>query len=126
VEKVFRVALRHDDEKPVVSVTGELDVATAPELERVLAGLSGRIVVDCSLLRFIDAGAIGTLVRASHRLDSLTLVNVDPFIRHILEVVELDALLLDADAAVDGPEILPDDAEDVPTPPPVAKAGDGP
>jgi anti-anti-sigma factor len=119
VENVFGVALRPTDGTPVVVVTGELDVATVPELERVLAALSGRVLIDCSALRFLDAGAMGALVRASRHLDSLTLVNVDPFIREILELVQLDALLLGA-----GTEPIDAEESDVPTPPPVSKAGD--
>jgi anti-anti-sigma factor len=117
VEKVFRVTLKHTGGTQVVAVFGELDVATVPELERILDPLAGRVVIDCSSLRFMDAAAIGTLVRASHRVASLRLVNADPVVRKTLEVVELDALLLGAE---------PDEAHelDAPTPPPIATAGE--
>jgi anti-anti-sigma factor len=117
VEKVFRVALQSTDGAQVVVVTGELDVATVPELERVLAALSGRVVIECSALTFMDAGAMGALVRASNRLDDLTLINVDPFIRKLLELVQLHTLLLEA-----GPADI--DESDVPTPPPVARSSE--
>jgi anti-anti-sigma factor len=117
VEKVFRVTLKRTVGTPVVAVAGELDVATVPELERVLDALEGHVVVDCSSLRFMDAGALGALVRASNRVESLRLANVDSFVRKIIEVVELDALLLVAEPA--GPDEL-----DVPTPPPIPTAGE--
>ena len=117
MEKVFQVTLRRTDKAHVVAVAGELDVATVPELEHVLAGLSGRVVIDCSKLRFIDAGAIRALVRLSPRFDSLRLVDVAPFIRKVLAVVELDELFL-------GPDRAGADDSDVPTPPPTARAGD--
>jgi anti-anti-sigma factor len=108
----------------MVAVAGELDVATVPELERVLEALSGHVVIDCTSLRFMDATAVGAIVRASRRLPSLRLVNVDPFIRRMLRVVEVDTLLLGADAgAPAAPEALePNGPDDVVTPPPAAKA----
>jgi anti-anti-sigma factor len=108
----------------MVSVAGELDVATVPELERALEALSGHVVVDCTSLRFMDATAVGGIVRASRRLDSLRLVNVDPFIRRMLKVVEVDGMLLADDGGSPPPAeaFRPDGSDDVVTPPPTAKA----
>jgi len=55
----------------VVAVEGELDLATAPDLERMLddALLAGRtIVVDLSLATFIDSTALGVLLGANRQL----------------------------------------------------------
>ena len=57
-------------ERTVVAVSGELDVATSPALEReVLALLQegvGEVVVDASGLEFIDASGIGVFVGAAN------------------------------------------------------------
>jgi anti-anti-sigma factor len=108
----------------MVSVAGELDVATAPELERVLQALSGHVVVDCRSLQFMDATAVGVIIRASRRLDSLRLVNVAPFIRRMLEIVEVDAVFLTDDVASELRAVTPDadEPDDIVTPPPSAKA----
>jgi anti-sigma B factor antagonist len=57
-------------ETRIVRVTGELDLYTAPELERALE-LDGhaneRVVVDLSECRFIDSTALGILVGAHRR-----------------------------------------------------------
>ena len=57
-EDGFRVSV--DEPSPgrvVVGVAGEIDVATAPELERALAdaGAEKRVVLDLSECQFIDS-----------------------------------------------------------------------
>ncbi len=55
----------------VVDLSGELDVASAPELRHKIMTLiaSGQIglVLDAGALEFIDAAGIGCLVRAANR-----------------------------------------------------------
>jgi anti-sigma B factor antagonist len=54
----------------IVHVAGELDLATAPELEEVLHGLErecARIVLDLSQLRFIDSTGLRLAVIEHHR-----------------------------------------------------------
>lgn len=52
----------------LVVVCGELDVATAPQLERILHEHAGTsIVIDCSQVSFLDAFSIGVLVSAQAR-----------------------------------------------------------
>jgi anti-anti-sigma factor len=124
LESGFQVRLSSANGTAMVSVAGELDVDTVPELERALEALSGHVVVDCSSLRFMDATAVGAIVRASRRLESLRLVNVDSFIRRMLKVVEVDTMFLaddvDSPAGSEAPD--PNGPDDVVTPPPSAKA----
>lgn len=53
----------------VVTVTGELDIASAPQLESALSVLTGRplVVVDLSTLEFVDSTGLSVLVRAHQR-----------------------------------------------------------
>src|SRR3954467_3626555 len=54
----------------VVHVAGELDLATAPELEKILRGLErecARIVLDLSHLAFIDSTGLRLAVMEHHR-----------------------------------------------------------
>jgi anti-sigma B factor antagonist len=57
-----------DHRETVLALDGELDLATAPELERRLraAGLSssGRLVIDLRRLRFMDSTGISLLIEA--------------------------------------------------------------
>jgi anti-anti-sigma factor len=53
-----------------LTVRGELDLNTAPELEAALAdGADGEILVDLSECEFIDSTGIAVIVRAWQRLD---------------------------------------------------------
>src|SRR3954466_6905564 len=54
----------------VVHVAGELDLATTPELEKILRGLErecARIVLDLSPLAFIDSTGLRLAVMEHHR-----------------------------------------------------------
>ena len=46
---------RDDGAGQLVAVSGELDLATVPGLERALGAASGQIVLDCRGLSFKDA-----------------------------------------------------------------------
>jgi stage II sporulation protein AA (anti-sigma F factor antagonist) len=64
---------RRDDSTWLVTVEGELDLATAPELEAVFETLqpapAERVVVDLGGVSFLDSSGIRALVRAKRRLD---------------------------------------------------------
>jgi anti-anti-sigma factor len=53
-----------DDGSAVVSVAGELDVATAPELARALARIDGDVTVDLSGATFADPSGLRVLLAA--------------------------------------------------------------
>jgi anti-sigma B factor antagonist len=53
-----------DDGGVVVEVAGELDVATAPELERALADVGGDVTVDLSGATFADPSGLHVLLSA--------------------------------------------------------------
>jgi anti-sigma B factor antagonist len=58
------------EQTAIVHVAGELDLATAPELENILHGLErecGRIVLDLSHLTFIDSTGLRLAVMEHHR-----------------------------------------------------------
>ena len=75
VAPVFECALIDDGTDVAwVRVTGELDIASAPRLDRVLreAELQARlVVVDLRCLSFIDSAGIHVIVRASARARDL-------------------------------------------------------
>jgi anti-sigma B factor antagonist len=63
----FSLAVRRSDAGTIVSVAGELDVATAPELERALAGAEGQVMVDLSATTFADPATLRVLLAARAR-----------------------------------------------------------
>lgn len=82
----------------VLTLAGELDLATAPVLqERLDAALRGKaaVVIDLSRLRFIDSSGLGMLVRAERQLrDSggqLVLVRGPRAVHRPFELTSLDS-----------------------------------
>jgi anti-sigma B factor antagonist len=60
----FSVAVHRSEDGTVVSVAGELDVATAPELARALASVEGDVTVDLSAATFADPCGLRVLLAA--------------------------------------------------------------
>jgi anti-anti-sigma factor len=62
----FSLVVRRSDACTVVSVAGELDVATGPELARALASADGdgEVIVDLNATTFADPFLLSVLVRA--------------------------------------------------------------
>ena len=89
-----------DEERHVLSVRGEIDLFTAPELKQVLAESieAGRvrIIVDLTDTTFLDSTALGVLIGAVKRLRSrdgaLAIVNVDENIAKTFEITGLDQI----------------------------------
>ena len=87
-----------DDTTHLVTVAGEADLYTAPELKqeivRATTGGATVIVVDLTETTFIDSTALGVLVSGLKRLrpegGDLPLIVPDSPIRRIFEITSLD------------------------------------
>jgi anti-sigma B factor antagonist len=90
----------------VLSVSGELDLGTAPQLEQpleaALAGEGGGVLIDLSACEFIDSTGIALLVRAWQRLDGegsenggggFALCGLNDQVRRLLELSGLSSSL---------------------------------
>lgn len=96
-----------DGPEPVVTLDGEVDPHTAPELDRVLTELADggatRIRFECAGLDFIDSSGLRVLVDAHRRLGagsgSVVLAGASPTLRRLLEVTGLDEHFLVEDGA---------------------------
>jgi anti-sigma B factor antagonist len=95
----FRVNTEQiDDRTAVISVAGEVDLYTAPELKRELVSAidqgARKIVVDLSEATFIDSTTLGVLLSGVKRLrpldGELAVVCTDRNIRKIFEITLLD------------------------------------
>lgn len=82
----------------MITVEGELDLFTAPNLKQMLVdalhGGSDRLVVDLSLVTFIDSTTLGVLVGITRRTDEdgarLAIVCTRPNVQKIFEFSGLD------------------------------------
>jgi anti-sigma B factor antagonist len=90
-----------DPPSATVVLDGEIDIATAPAIRRLLlAAISGgdvHLTVDVSGVTFIGAAGIGVLVAAANRAreagGGLSLLAPSPQVRRLLDVCPLDTIL---------------------------------
>ena len=98
----FDVQIRmQEDGTPVLAIVGELDLAAAPQLRRVIGGLMGSgartMVVDLSEASFVDSSGMGALLWAEHRMQAaggaLQAVNPQPNVARAFEIAGLGPLV---------------------------------
>ncbi len=97
----FAVATDHDEGRSVVTVTGEVDVETAPRLRKALISAADvpapMVVVDLREVTFLDSTGLGVLVsglkRARENGGDLRLVATSSHILRILAITRLDSVL---------------------------------
>jgi anti-sigma B factor antagonist len=93
------VAIRQTHDETVMSLSGELDLATVHQLEWALADAraSGRtrIVLDCADLEFFDCSVLGALARHLQLAADAALVfrAPSPFVVRVLGLVEWSHLV---------------------------------
>ncbi|MHB1534646.1 MAG: STAS domain-containing protein [Acidimicrobiales bacterium] len=89
------------EERRVIVVTGELDLATAPDLRDTIRAELGtsapEIIIDMEGVEFIDASGIRVLVEAADmaRVAGAGLILQTPsrMVRRLIELFDLDELL---------------------------------
>lgn len=91
----------------VVHLGGELDLASVPGIEPDLDALltdsadnsgDGPVVVDVTELEFLDSSGVAVLIRLANHLGPIRLVNANPVVRRVVEVLSLAPRLgLEAD-----------------------------
>jgi anti-sigma B factor antagonist len=83
----------------VLTVSGEIDIATAPSLRERLHGLltenNPQLVVDLDDVGFLDSTALGVLVgglkRARSEGGEVRIVCTQPRVRKVFEITRLDS-----------------------------------
>jgi anti-sigma B factor antagonist len=100
-----RFGLQHDDHGPVsaVTVSGELDLSSAPQFRTMVRELMGRgvriLTVDLSDTEFIDSSGLGALLWAEHRLQAvggeLVVTHAKSTVERSFRLAGLDAMLVD-------------------------------
>jgi anti-sigma B factor antagonist len=93
----FRLSVSESADRAIVSLEGELDLATAPQLRDQLVTLAEQdgsdVVVDLTRLAFIDSTGLSVLVMALNRSraagGSIVLRNPSESVMRILEITGL-------------------------------------
>jgi anti-sigma B factor antagonist len=98
--EALTIGVRHERGCAIVTVAGEIDIATVTRMrERLfeLAASGGPLVVDLDQVRFIDSAGLSALVGAANRAagygGSLHVVCARPTIRQLFRLTGLDRRL---------------------------------
>jgi len=82
--------LRFASSDGIMFVAGEIDIATADQLRRVLEGMAGPIVLDLNEVEFLDSAGIAVLVEAylprQERGEVFRIVAASLPVRRVLEI----------------------------------------
>jgi anti-sigma B factor antagonist len=97
----FGFSISDDTDPPLLTVRGEVDLASAPKLAAAMTELMDRgytqVAVDLGSVEFIDSSGLGVLVGSLRRLredgGDLVLRAASPAVTRILELTGLDGLL---------------------------------
>lgn len=84
-----------------LSLAGEVDLATSPDLSRVLVDAldagAQELILDMAAVELIDATGIGVLVSASNRArrtgGGITVRSASPAVRRVLGAVDLEGVI---------------------------------
>ena len=97
----LNVSSRSHDDHTIVTISGEIDLYTAPRLHGELVALiadgkPARVVVDMSGVEFCDSTGMNVLLsclrRARERGGELEIASPKPAVRKILQVTGLDSV----------------------------------
>jgi anti-sigma B factor antagonist len=97
----FAILVAASVHETVVTVRGELDMATAPQLRdsfaEVLAEAPSRLVVDARQLTFMDSTGLSTLLLAQRRCRAqggeLLLREPTPAVRRLISLAGVESML---------------------------------
>ena len=94
-----RVTVAHVADAVVVTVEGEVDMASIPALRVALDDVESdhELILDCSGVTFMDSSGLSVLVtlwsRLQERGGSLHVRNPSPAVRRVMELTGLDDLI---------------------------------
>jgi anti-sigma B factor antagonist len=93
----FAYDVVQDNGSVVVRLRGELDLATAPELQRELLGILERpvtaVTLDLGELTFLDSSGLGALYRARQAADAgRVTLRLQAVPAHVMRVLDVTAM----------------------------------
>ncbi len=95
----MEISLGSHEDIPVLRVTGDIDMATAPRfgaaLEESSGGFHSSLFIDLSECAFMDSGAFNVLLQAVRRLDEEAWMGVIGANRNLRRVFDIIALTAD-------------------------------
>lgn len=97
----LRIRIEEEGTRRVVHLSGECDMATAPQLREALLPLRGpevgEVLVEASELEFMDSTGLGVLIGCLKRLresgGSLKIVGAGGPVRRVLQITGIDQII---------------------------------
>ena len=91
----FAVAVERRDDCVVVRVEGELDMASATELEEAVSPVTSApyVVVDLSACTFLDSAGMRVLAATMRQVPRVSVVATDPAVLRVLEISAVDTMV---------------------------------
>jgi anti-sigma B factor antagonist len=91
----FAVGLDRREECLVVRVEGELDLASAPELEKALSTVDAipHVVIDLSACPFLDSAGMRVIAKAMGHATRVSIVATDPGVLRVFEITSVDKMV---------------------------------
>lgn len=90
----------------VLCVVGDLDMGTAPELEKSAAVARTDLAIELSGVRFIDSSGLRALFRVNQAIDHVALVAPSAVVKRLLSLTDMAQVFV----VVDERSALPDSA----------------
>ena len=93
-----RLSISGNRDGSLLHLSGEVDSATMPQLERRLAesvAKAADVTLDLSELNFMDSSGLKLLVQVAHQLEGsgkLILLAPSGIVRRVLELTQLDTI----------------------------------
>jgi anti-sigma B factor antagonist len=91
----FAVAVDRLDDCVVVRVEGELDMASASELEDALSRVTStpHVVIDLGSCTFLDSAGSRVITETMQKADRVSVVATDPGVLRVLEITAVDTMV---------------------------------
>lgn len=96
----MQITERTEDNIPVVSITGDIDLETSPQLRDYLKPKSTKktplLLLDFSGVNYIDSSGLATLIEYFQAVQSfngkLALASLSPRVKNVFEIVRLEQI----------------------------------
>ena len=91
----FDIAVDRRDDCVVVRVEGELDMASASELEDAIARVASdpHVVIDLSSCTFLDSTGLRVITETMRQTPRVSVVATDPGVLRVLEITAVDTMV---------------------------------
>ena len=90
-EESFVIERLVERDREIIRVQGELDIATAPQLESELGEVEGDAVIDLTECTFIDSGGFHVLARACTQIGASVVCPREP-LRWVFDIVAVERI----------------------------------